>query len=52
MSVAHIFRKSKKEHSRNQRLVSFTLDSEKIMEYVLLETITGLMKDRMMTGTR
>lgn len=44
--------KARRNTPGKQRLVSFTLIPEKIMECVLLEAITGHMKDRMMTGTR
>ncbi|GAB0206675.1 mitochondrial enolase superfamily member 1 [Grus japonensis] len=48
-SVTPIFEKGKKEDPGNYRLVSLTSISGKVMEYLILETISRHMKDKKIT---
>ena len=49
--VAHILKKGKKDNPGNYRLVSLTSVSGKVMEQLILETISTHVKDKKVTGS-
>jgi len=52
LSVTFVFQKGKKEYLKNNRLISLTSIPGKVMEQLVLKTISRLLKDMEMISTQ